>query len=208
VALEDPVEQRIDGMTQIQITPHGDLDYTRAMRSLLRQDPQVLLVGEVRDAQTASVVVEASLTGHLLLTTMHSGDPAEAVVRLLEMGIPPYQLVSALRLVCSQRLLRTLCAGCRRETGQVHAPFARGACEECHGTGYRGRTACAQLFALDEAARAAVLAQASAGVLREIGGRQGPGLAADAVRLVREGRTDVDEVRRVLGRDVTAPAPV
>ncbi len=205
VALEDPVEQRVDGMTQIQIAPHGELDYPRAMRSLLRQDPQVLLVGEVRDAQTAAVVVEAALTGHLLLTTMHSGDPPEAVVRLLEMGIPPYQLVSALTLVSSQRLVRKLCPACRRGTNRVDEPFVHGGCVECHGTGYRGRTACSQLFVMDEAGRTAVLAHATSAVMRGIAARQGPGLLDDAARLVRTGQTDWDEVRRVCPTSAEAP---
>jgi general secretion pathway protein E len=206
VALEDPVEQRVEGMTQIQISPHGELDYPTAMRSLLRQDPQVLLVGEVRDARTAGVILEAALTGHLLLTTMHSGDPAEAVVRLLEMGIPPYQLVSTLSAVCSQRLVRKLCLQCRRTTGRADEPFARGACDACHQTGYHGRTACAELFLLNEAARTAVLSSATAGSLREIATRQGPGLLQDAARLVREGQTDAEEVRRVIGRPLVEGA--
>lgn len=200
VALEDPVEQRVDGMTQIQIAPHGELDYAKAMRSLLRQDPQVLLVGEVRDAQTADIVVEASLTGHLLLTTMHSGDPAEAVVRLLEMGIPSYQIVSTLTLVCSQRLVRTLCLDCRRKTDQADEPYTRVGCEACHETGYRGRTACGQILRLDESVRKGVLDHATAGELRRIGESQGPSLLDDAARLVREGLTDADEVQRVIGR--------
>ncbi|MHC4233886.1 MAG: GspE/PulE family protein, partial [Planctomycetota bacterium] len=94
ITVDDPVEQRLDRVTQVQINPHGELNYEVCMRSLLRQDPQVLLIGEIRDARTATVATEAALTGHLILTTMHSGDPADAVVRLLEMDIPPYQVVS------------------------------------------------------------------------------------------------------------------
>ncbi|MBN1346244.1 MAG: type II/IV secretion system protein [Phycisphaerae bacterium] len=203
VALEDPVEQRVEGVTQIQIAPHGDLDYPRALRSILRQDPQVLLVGEVRDAHTASVIVEASLTGHLLLTTMHSGDPAEAVVRLLEMGIPPYQLVSMLSLVTSQRLVRTLCTACRRATDRSNEPYAHVGCEACHGTGYFGRTAIGQSFSMDASARAAVLDHASADALRELNAKQSPGLLDNAERLVRDGITDADEIRRVLGQSIT-----
>lgn len=202
VALEDPVEQRVEGMTQIQIAPHGELDYPRAMRSLLRQDPQVLLIGEVRDAHTANVVVEAALTGHLLLTTMHSGDPAEAVIRLLEMGVPPYQVVSTLSLVCSQRLVRRLCPACRRQTGRPEEPFQRAGCDECHQTGYRGRIACGQVFLMDDSVRPAILAHATTAGLREIALRQGPSLADDAGRLVREGYTDADEVRRIIGQPV------
>lgn len=189
ITLEDPVEQRIPGVGQIQVQPHGELDYVRAMRSLLRQDVQVLLVGEIRDTETAHVVVEAALTGHLIMSTLHSGDPAEAIVRLLEMGIAPYQLAGALTLVCTQRLMRTLCPTCRGE----------GVCEACLSSGYLGRTACGQVVELDDPLRQAVLDRRPAGELRRLIAASGPDLAADARRLVRAGRTTRDEVRRVLG---------
>lgn len=188
VSLEDPVEQRVSGLTQIQVQPHGELDYVRAMRSLLRQDVQVLLVGEIRDAETAHIVVESALTGHLVMSTLHSGDPAETVARLLEMGIAPYQLVSALTLVCSQRLLRTVCDACG----------AKG-CTGCANTGYRGRTACSELVAMDDRLREAVLDRVPVSRLREITAAGGVDLAADANRLVAAGVTTIEEVRRVLG---------
>jgi type II secretory ATPase GspE/PulE/Tfp pilus assembly ATPase PilB-like protein len=188
VSLEDPVEQRVAGLTQIQIQPHGELDYVRAMRSLLRQDVQVLLVGEIRDAETAHVVVDAALTGHLVMSTMHSGDPAETIARLLEMGIAPYQAVSALTVVCSQRLLRTLC----RECG------AQG-CDSCAGTGFSGRTACAQIAMMNDRLRGAVLDHAPTARLRQVICEGRPDLAADAARLVAKGVTRAEEARRVLG---------
>jgi general secretion pathway protein E len=194
VTLEDPVEQRIDGLAQIQVAPHGELDYVRAMRSLLRQDVEVLLVGEIRDAQTAGVVVEAALTGHLIMSTMHSGDPAEAIVRLLEMGIASYQLVGALTLVCSQRLLRSVCTAC---TGR--------GCDACGRTGYCGRTACGQSAVMDEPLRKAVLAHAPAGELRRLIGAERTPLAADAQRLVDSGKTTQEEVLRVFGEAQAAP---
>ncbi len=189
VSLEDPVEQRVAGMAQIQVQPHGELDYVRAMRSLLRQDVEVLLVGEIRDAETAHVVVEAALTGHLIMSTLHSGDPAEAINRLLEMGIAAYQVVSAVTVVASQRLLRTVCPNCH----------GRGSCSACLSSGYLGRTACGQLAVMDDALREAVLEHRPIGRLREILRQGGPDLAADAARLVREGKTTPDEVRRLLG---------
>lgn len=189
VSLEDPVEQRVTGLTQIQVQPHGELSYVCAMRSLLRQDVEVLLVGEIRDAQTAHIVIEAALTGHLILSTLHSGDPSEAIVRLLEMGVAPYQLAGALTAVISQRLVRTLCADCR----------GAGRCVHCMDTGYRGRTGCGQIVVLDEPLRRAVLEQRPAGELRRLVGQGGADLAADGQRLVREGRTDRPEVLRVLG---------
>ncbi len=204
VSLEDPVEQRAAGMTQIQISPYGELDYVRAMRSLLRQDVQVLLVGEIRDAETAHVVVEAALTGHLIMSTLHSGDPAEAIARLLEMGIASYQLVGALTLVCAQRLLRTVCRTCG---GEVESPGKVGHdppynCETCSGTGYLGRTACGQVAVMNETLRQAVLARAPAGELRGIINDAGPDLVADAKRLLAAGRTTLEEIQRILGNDI------
>lgn len=191
ITLEDPVEQRLNRIAQIQINPHGELGYERCMRSLLRHDPQVILLGEVRDRQTASVAVEAALTGHLILTTVHSGDPAETIVRFLEMGIPSYQLTSALTLVCSQRLLRMRCRRCR--------DLAIRGCEACLGTGYAGRTAIAQMAQLDEKVRTLVLAHSPASGLREELKRQGPDLSERAAALTASGATDEDEVARVLG---------
>jgi general secretion pathway protein E len=190
VSLEDPVEQRVAGMTQIQISPYGELDYLRAMRSLLRQDVQVLLVGEIRDADTAHIVVQAALTGHLIMSTLHSGDPGEAIARLLEMGIAPYQVVGALSVVCSQRLVRVVCTDCRGS-----------GCETCARTGYRGRTACGQVAVVDEALRELVLERAPAGRLRECIGGRCPPLLADAHRHVDAGRTRRDELLRVFGAD-------
>jgi general secretion pathway protein E len=188
ISLEDPVEQRIAGLTQVQVQPHGELDYVRAMRSLLRQDVQVLLVGEIRDAAVAHVVVEAALTGHLILSTMHCGDPAECISRLLEMGIAPYQLVSTLSTVCAQRLVRCVCTEC-----------GGAACDECAATGYRGRTACACLAEIDAELHAAVLRHAPAAELRAlIVGRFG-NMLDDAQRLLSKGRTTPEEIARVVG---------
>jgi type II secretory ATPase GspE/PulE/Tfp pilus assembly ATPase PilB-like protein len=200
ITLEDPVEQRIDRITQIQINPHGELGYERCMRSLLRHDPQVILLGEVRDRQTASVAIEAALTGHLILTTVHSGDPAETIVRFLEMGIPSYQLTSALTLVCSQRLLRKTCQGC--------SEAATRGCEACLETGYAGRTAIAQTVQVDERTRELILKHVPASELRKELKKQGPDLNDRAAALAKSGTTDEDEVARVLGRRPSARQPV
>ncbi len=192
ITLEDPVEQRIDRITQIQINPHGELGYERCMRSLLRHDPQVILLGEVRDRQTASIAIEAALTGHLILTTVHSGDPAETIIRFLEMGIPSYQLTSALTLVCSQRLLRKMCQGCWEAA-------ARG-CEACLETGYAGRTAVAQTVQVDEHTRGLILKHTSASELRTELKRQGPDLFDRAAALTTRSITDENEIARVVGR--------
>jgi len=114
VTLEDPVERKLEGVTQVQITPQGQMTFSTALRSLLRQDPEVLMIGEIRDAETARIVIEAGLTGHLLMSTMHSGTPAGALLRLLEMGIEPYQVTSSIDAVVNQRLLRKLCETCKK----------------------------------------------------------------------------------------------
>jgi len=196
ITLEDPVEQRIDRVTQVQINPHGELDYERCMRSLLRQDPEVILLGEVRDARTARIALEAALTGHLILTTLHSADPAETVVRFLDMGIAPYQVVSALTNVCAQRLLRETCRACGGTT--------RSSCPKCLGTGYAGRTAVAQLVCMDEPARRLILQHPTTSQLRERFKQQGPDLAERARRMVVNGLTDEAELTRVLGVDSEA----
>ncbi|HUW81780.1 MAG TPA: GspE/PulE family protein [Phycisphaerae bacterium] len=199
VTLEDPVEQRLSGVAQIEVKPFGELTYPRAMRSLLRQDPQVLLLGEIRDAETAGIAVEAALAGHLILTTMHSGDPAEALVRLLEMKLPPYQITSSVALVWTQRLVRLLCEACRRSTGDERHPFEPAGCPQCDGSGCRGRTACASWAAMADSLREAILASADAAALRLVIAQQGSStLAADALRHVRAGRTTLDELRRVV----------
>lgn len=191
ITLEDPVEQRIDRVAQIQINPHGELSYERCMRSILRQDPQIVMLGEVRDRSTASTAIEAALTGHLILTTVHSGDPAGTIVRFLEMEIPPYQLTSALTLVCAQRLLRKTCGVCRKAN--------RKDCGTCLGTGYSGRTAVAQIVQFNEDTRALVLRGAQASIVRAELQKQGPDLMARAEALVASGVTDEDEKNRVMG---------
>jgi len=201
ISLEDPVEQRVGRITQIQITPHGQLTYQRALRSLLRQDPQVLALGEIRDAETAEICIEAALAGHLLISTIHSGTVAGAIVRLSEMGIPSYQLTSAVEAIVAQRLVRRLCEECRQETGDPREPFRACGCGRCAKTGYRGRTVMAEAGQMAGAFRAAVRDRSDAGELER-------GLIADGMvsltdqagRLVREGVTTVEEVSLVLGQ--------
>ncbi len=155
VTCEDPVEIRIDGVTQVQITPYGELTFSTALRSLLRQDPQVLMIGEIRDAETARIVVEAGLTGHFLMSTMHSGTPAGALLRLLEMGIEPYQVTSSVSAVLNQRLVRKLCAKCKRQNDK--GAYEAVGCDECLGTGFKGRMLIAEIVRLDSDLRRAIL---------------------------------------------------
>ncbi len=186
VALEDPVERDLPGVTQVEVSPFGQLTYERALRSILRQDPQVLMLGEIRDAATATLAVQASLSGHRLACTFHAATAGGAVARLVEMGVEPYQVTSAVHGILNQRLVR-----------RTTTPSG--------GGGYRGRAAVASFARLGPTARAAVLrrddAAAVDALLAEQPGHVGLRTAADA--LVAQGVTDATEVRRVLG---AAPA--
>lgn len=189
VTLEDPVEIQIEGATQVQITPHGQMTFPTALRSLLRQDPQVLMIGEIRDAETARIAIEAGLTGHLLMSTMHSGSPAGALLRLLEMGIEPYQVTSSISAVLNQRLVRKLCAKCK----------AAG-CDECFNTGYKGRALIAEMVQLDSQLRKAIVTKADLDELEQILKDKGhTTMIADGLRLVEDGITTRDELNKVCG---------
>jgi type II secretory ATPase GspE/PulE/Tfp pilus assembly ATPase PilB-like protein len=178
VALEDPVEHDLPGITQIEVSPFGQLTYERALRSILRQDPQVLMLGEIRDAATATIALQAALSGHRLICTFHAATAAGAIARLIEMGAEPYQITSAIHGIVCQRLLR-------KKTP----------------TGYQGRLPTAEFARLDEATRAAILRRDSSQSLDDLFSKR-PGFttirnAAD--ELVNAGATDAAEVRRVLG---------
>lgn len=196
VALEDPVEQQIDGVTQVQIPPHGEMTFPVALRSLLRQDPQVLMLGEIRDAQTARIAIEAGLTGHLLLSTLHGGSCATALLRLLEMGIEPYQVTSSVIAVLNQRLLRRLCPACKKSdsAGGYH-PVG---CSVCFDSGYQGRRLIAELVELDGDLRRALLDRCELDELQAIFRQRGHmTLKQDGLRLMTEGITSQEELNRI-----------
>jgi type II secretory ATPase GspE/PulE/Tfp pilus assembly ATPase PilB-like protein len=197
VTLEDPVEIRIEGVTQVPITPHGQMTFPTALRSLLRQDPQVLMIGEIRDAETARIAIEAGLTGHLLMSTLHSGTPAGALLRLLEMGIEPYQVTSSISAVVSQRLVRKLCERCKRQSGGGYEPVG---CPACLGTGFHGRTLIAEMVRLDSELRKAVLAKADLDQLEALLKAKGHATVfADGQRLVETGVTTRAELQKACG---------
>jgi type II secretory ATPase GspE/PulE/Tfp pilus assembly ATPase PilB-like protein len=199
VALEDPVERIIDGITQVQIQPHGEMDFPMALRSLLRQDPQVLMLGEIRDAETARIAVEASLTGHLLMSTMHSGTCCGAMVRLLEMGLEPYQITSALCAVVSQRLVRKLCEHCKK-TGGPDGTFQAAGCPDCQQTGYHGRLLISEMVTLDGQLRQGILSRSDIETLQTALQQHGHmTLLQDGRRLLCQGLTTLDEIHRVCG---------
>jgi type II secretory ATPase GspE/PulE/Tfp pilus assembly ATPase PilB-like protein len=197
VTLEDPVEIRIEGVTQVPITPHGQMTFPTALRSLLRQDPQVLMIGEIRDAETARIAIEAGLTGHLLMSTLHSGTPAGALLRLLEMGIEPYQVTSSISAVVSQRLVRKLCERCKRQSDGGYEPVG---CPACLGTGFHGRTLIAEMVQLDSELRKAVLAKADLDQLEALLRAKGHAtLFTDGQRLVETGITTRAELQTACG---------
>jgi len=207
VTLEDPVEIRIEGATQVQITPHGQacpergrgMTFPTALRSLLRQDPEVLMIGEIRDAETAKIVIEAGLTGHLLASTMHSGTPAGAFLRLLEMGIEPYQVTSSICAVLNQRLVRKLCEKCKRKSEQSGLFEAVG-CDACFGTGFKGRVLIAEMVQLDGQLRKAILAKADIEELEALLMSKGhTNILADGQRLISDGVTTQEELNKVCG---------
>jgi type II secretory ATPase GspE/PulE/Tfp pilus assembly ATPase PilB-like protein len=207
--LEDPIEVAVPGVTQSQVNPSAGFTLETGLRSLLRQDPEVIVVGEIRDRPTAETAFQASLTGHLVLTTFHAGSASGVLGRLADMGIEPYLLRSGVLAVVSQRLLRTLCTDCRRETSDpsallglpVRRAFVPVGCDACGGTGYRGRLVLAEMLLPDLGTIGpAILARTDVG---EIERRAlDAGMVSRwqrAAEAVESGRTAPAEVRRVLG---------
>jgi len=189
VSLEDPVERDIPGVTQIEVSPFGQLTYDRALRSILRQDPQVLMLGEIRDADTASLAAQAALSGHRLICTLHAASPGGAVARLLEMGLEPYRITSALYGVIAQRLLRKLE---RHWEGELRPPKGH----------YKGRVPAAEFVPMTGSLRRAILERADADQLQQIASREAgySSLRDSAESLVLDNLTDAAEVERVLGK--------
>jgi len=197
VTIEDPVEQVLEGISQSQARPATEFDFARGLRSLLRQDPEVIMVGEVRDPDTAHIAIEAALTGHLVLSTLHAGSSCGVISRLMEMGVETYLITSGLKGIVNQRLLRRLCQACRR---QNEDGWAAAGCERCLNTGYRGRMLLAELVTLDSALRQAVLNHGDTLTLERCAQQTGrPTLWSAAEDALARGWTTGEEVTRVLG---------
>jgi type II secretory ATPase GspE/PulE/Tfp pilus assembly ATPase PilB-like protein len=199
VTLEDPVEYRLPGANQVQVNPKAGLTFPAALRSVLRQDPDIIMVGEIRDRETAEIAMAAAVTGHLVLSTIHTVDAPGAITRLLNMGVPPYLLAGGLAGVVAQRLVRRLCPRCggRKGTG----------CADCPD-GYRGRTGIFQVLAMTDALRESVVSGASLGILRQLASQGGMlSLKEDALRKVAEGITSPHEVGRVIQGDSGVSVP-
>ncbi len=202
VTIEDPVEQVLEGISQAQARPGTEFDFARGLRSLLRQDPEIIMVGEVRDADTAHIAIEAALTGHLVLSTLHAGSACGVISRLLEMGIETYLLTSGVKGILNQRLLRRLCPACRTISpgNSPGAQWSAPGCPQCLGTGYHGRMLLAELVQFDDALRQAVLARADTQTMEKSVAQSGrPTIWTAADRAVEQGLTTEQEVTRVLG---------
>ncbi|MGL1832275.1 GspE/PulE family protein [Rhodocyclaceae bacterium SMB388] len=215
LTVEDPVEYQLAGVNQIQAQPQIGLGFAQALRAILRQDPDIIMIGEMRDTETARIAVQSALTGHLVLSTLHTNTAAAAITRLEDMGIERYLITSTITGVLAQRLIRRLCPQCKTpqtlstecleatgldrlvDSGDVRVHEARG-CPHCKHTGYRGRTAIHELLVLDPTCRQAILAGADAGGLQSVARSAGMGsLYEDGLRRVLAGDTSLDEVLRV-----------
>ena len=214
VTLEDPIEYNLPGVNQAQINPKKGLTFATGLRSILRQDPDVIMVGEIRDRETAEIAIHASLTGHLVLSTLHTNDAPSAMTRLIDMGIEPFLAASSVEGVMAQRLLRRLCPSCKRQFNPpkdlldrlgvnsevVKGPFFEAdGCPECAETGYRGRIAITELMLIDDQIREMIHRKASATELRQAAIKAGMHtLRDDALLKVQEGATSIEELLRIL----------
>jgi general secretion pathway protein E/type IV pilus assembly protein PilB len=216
ITVEDPVEYQLDGVKQIHVNPKIGLTFATALRSILRHDPDIIMIGEIRDLETAEIAVQSALTGHLVLSTLHTNDAASAITRLIDMGIEPFLVASSVEGLMAQRLLRTICPKCREEyrpanmkvlervmPPEIQAVYHGAGCEECRGTGYRGRTGLFELFMMDDAIREMVLNRSAASTIKRYAiEKQGmKTLRMDAWDRVRDGKTTPDEVMRMTKED-------
>jgi len=211
ITIEDPVEYQLRGVNQIQVNTKTGLTFAAGLRAILRHDPDVVLVGEIRDKETAEIAVQASLTGHLVFSTLHTNDAPGAATRLIDMGVEPYLVASSLEIVIAQRLVRIICPNCKREVPKEKADKLRqtfgdllpevlyegAGCRACQGTGFHGRQGVFEMMAVTDEIRSLILRRAPSQELRKVATAQGMrSLRDDGWRVVREGRTTVDEVIR------------
>jgi general secretion pathway protein E len=225
ITIEDPIEYQIEGIGQIQVNPKIDLTFANGLRSIVRQDPDVILVGEIRDRETAEIAIQSSLTGHLVFSTLHTNDAASAVTRLIDMGIEPFLVASSVIAIVAQRLVRVLCPRCKepyvpddeslRDIGfkknviLEYELFRRKGCPACMNTGYRGRTAIFEILIMDENVKKLILRTTDANQINEEAVKRGmETLIQDGARKVLQGITTIEEVLRVtriLNREAALP---
>lgn len=214
ITIEDPVEYQLDGITQVQVNTRAGLTFATGLRSMMRADPDIIMVGEIRDRETAQIAVEASLTGHLVLSTLHTNDAPTTITRLTEMGIEPFLVASAIDCIVAQRLARVLCETCKRKTavsadllrrsgfqvGSDIEAFEPVGCPRCSGTGYRGRTGLYEVMWVSDSVRELTLKRETADEIRRVAVHEGMmRLRDDGLEKIRQGITSIAEVSRVLG---------
>jgi type IV pilus assembly protein PilB len=214
ITVEDPVEYEMDGLTQVQVSSKVGLTFAAGLRSMVRADPDIIMVGEIRDSETAQIAVESALTGHLVLSTLHTNDAPSAITRLIEMGIEPFLVASAVECVVAQRLARMLCPSCKRRTiiparalvengYRAHVEleaYEPVGCRRCGGSGYRGRLGLYEVMNMSPEIQAMALERQPAEAIREVAVRQGmTRLRDDGLQKVRQGRTSIAEIARVVG---------
>ncbi len=209
MTVEDPVEYDLEGVGQTQVNPRVDMTFARGLRAILRQDPDVVMIGEIRDLETADIAIQASLTGHLVLSTLHTNTAIGAVTRIRDMGIERFLLASSLLAVLAQRLVRTLCSDCRKPRQPLESEVKRmslkpnehlwqsDGCESCNFTGYRGRTGIHELLLLNDNIRKLIHEGASEQRIEEVARKQCASIQQDGFHKVRDGITSLEEVLRV-----------
>jgi type II secretory ATPase GspE/PulE/Tfp pilus assembly ATPase PilB-like protein len=216
ITIEEPVEYRLPGVSQIDVKGEIGLTFANGLRAILRQDPNIVMVGEIRDFETAEISIRAAMTGHLVFSTLHTNDAVSGITRLLDMGIEPFLLASVVRCFLAQRLVRTICPDCKEETGypieylrEIDAPFPadmkfyHGAgCDQCRQTGYRGRMAIYEICLVTEGLRRMVIRKETGSAMKARATQDGmETLRADGWRRVLQGQTTVEEVVRVTQQD-------
>ncbi len=211
LTVEDPIEYNLEGIGQTQVNTKVDMTFARGLRAILRQDPDVVMVGEIRDQETADMAVQASLTGHLVLSTLHTNSAIGAVTRLVDMGVEPFLISSSLLGVLAQRLVRVLCNDCKRayaadeaecalfglDLSEAPTLYHAEGCEVCRQLGYRGRTGIYELVMFDDSLRSMIHTRAAEQDMVRHARRLGPSIRDDGLRKVREGVTTIEEVLRV-----------
>jgi len=216
ITVEEPVEYRLPGVSQIDVKPEIGLTFANGLRAILRQDPNIVMVGEIRDFETAEIAIRAAMTGHLVFSTLHTNDAVSGITRLLDMGIEPFLLASVVRAFIAQRLVRTICPDCKTATGydidylkEIGAPYPQDmvfykgvGCEHCRHTGYRGRSAIYEICPITEPLRRLVVKKATGSDLKTQATKDGMHtLRTDGWRRVLRGQTTVEEVVRVTQAD-------
>lgn len=217
ITIEDPIEYSVEGVEQIQVNARSGLTFANGLRSMLRQDPNIIMIGEIRDSETASIAVNSALTGHLLLSTLHTSDAATTLPRLLDLGVEAYLVASTVNIAIGQRLVRRICDNCKApkkltesekqslsevlpEGVDFGGKFAVGkGCDSCTNTGYHGRVGVNEVLVVDNEVREAILRKASASDIREIAGRNGMNMMIqDGFEKAAHGLTTIEEVLRVV----------